>query len=483
MPFSLKTIFPILIALLVFLFPAPTGIQPYAWYYFAIFTGVIVGLILEPLPGGAIGLIGITFITIFAKFVYFSPAQLAQTNFNSVEQALTWALSGFSNATVWLIFGAFMFALGYQKTGLGKRLALLLVKKMGKKTLTLGYAILSADLLLAPFTPSVTARSGGTIYPIIRNLPLLYNSLPNDSSSRKIGSYLMWVAIASTCVTSSLFMTALAPNLLAIELVNNIVHIKLSWWIWFESFAPVGIFLLILVPLLTYWIYPPELKSGEAVPQWAATELEKMGKISPKEIILSMLIIIALLLWIFGGKFISATTVTLAIICLMLLTRVLSWDDIIQNSSAWNTLIWFATLVAMANGLNHVGFIGWFAQLIAQHLQGFSPVFVIVLFILFFFFLHYLFASVTAHTVAVLPIMLVVASTIPHVSLAHLSILLCLTLGIMGIITPYAIGPGPIYYGSGYLPSKDYWRLGFIFGLIYLSVFLLVGVPWVLLLR
>jgi L-tartrate/succinate antiporter len=71
-----------------------------------------------------------------------------------------WAVSGFGNSTVWLIFGAFMFAAGYDKTQFGRRLALILVKYLGRRSLTLGYAITFADLLLAPFTPSNTARSG-----------------------------------------------------------------------------------------------------------------------------------------------------------------------------------------------------------------------------------------------------------------------------------------------------------------------------------
>ena len=133
-------------------------------------------------------------VTVLSQFVLFAPAELAKPGFKAYNAALTWALSGFSNGTVWLIFGAFMFALGYEKTGLGKRISLLLVKKMGRRTLTLGYAVAVADTLLAPFTPSNTARSGGTIYPVIRNLPALYDSKPNDPSSRRIGSYLMWVA-------------------------------------------------------------------------------------------------------------------------------------------------------------------------------------------------------------------------------------------------------------------------------------------------
>ena len=111
-----------------------------------------------------------------------------------------------------------MFAMGYEKTGLGRRLGLGLVEKLGKRTLGLGYAIALSDLVLAPFTPSNTARSGGTIFPIIRNIPVLYGSTPEENP-RKIGSYLMWTAIATTCVTSSMFVTSLAPNLLALSIV------------------------------------------------------------------------------------------------------------------------------------------------------------------------------------------------------------------------------------------------------------------------
>jgi L-tartrate/succinate antiporter len=480
MTLSWKALAPIAVAIILALIPAPEGLAQHAWYFFAIFAGVIVGLMFEPLPGGAIGLIGVTLVTVLAQFVLYAPAELAKAGFKPANAALTWALSGFSNATVWLIFGAFMFALGYEKTGLGKRIALLLVKTMGRRTLTLGYAILIADTVLAPFTPSNTARSGGTIYPIIRSLPMLYDSKPNDPSARRIGSYIMWVAIAATCVTSSLFLTGLAPNLLAIELVKKTANVEFTWMQWFISFAPVGILLLIAIPLLTYWLYPPEIKEGNEVPVWAGQELAKLGGPGSREITLAVLVMIALILWIFGGDYINATTAALIVISLMTLTRVVTWDDIVKNASAWNTLTWFATLVALADGLNKVGFVKWFAESIAHYMSGFAPTTAMLVLIALFFFTHYMFASVTAHVTAVLPVMLAVGSTIPGMPMQQYSLLLCLTLGIMGIITPFATGPSPVYYGSGYLPSKDYWRLGAIFGVIFLAVFLVIGVPWVM---
>ena len=474
---------PLVVAIIIALIPAPAGLPQYAWYYVAIFAGVIVGLMFEPLPGGAIGLIGVALVTVLCEYVFFSPEQLAKPDFNPARASLSWALSGFSNTTVWLIFGAFMFALGYDKTGLGRRIALILVKAMGRKTLTLGYAVLIADTLLAPFTPSNTARSGGTIYPVIRNLPLLYDSKPNDPSMRRIGSYLMWVAIAATCVTSSMFLTALAPNLLAAELVQKIAKIQFAWMDWFLAFAPVGILLLAMVPLLTYWFYPPEVKEGTEVPAWAAKELEKMGPLARKEITLGILVVIALLLWIFGGEIMEATTAAIVIIALMLILNVVTWDDITANKAAWNTLAWFATLVALADGLTRVGFVKWFAESVAGHLSGSSPTVAVAALLLINFFGHYLFASGTAHVTAMIPVLLAVASTIQGINMHTVALGLCLQLGIMGIITPYATGPSPVYYGSGYLPAADYWRLGAIFGVIFFLAFLVIGVPWMLFMR
>ena len=477
---SWNSLLPLLIGIGVALLPAPAGLAPHAWHYFALFAAVITALVLEPLPGGAVGLIGLTVAVLLARFVLFSPEQLVKPGFNAPTAALTWALSGFSNATVWLIFGAFMFALAYEKTGLGRRIALALVKAMGSSTLYLGYAVLGADLLLAPFTPSNTARSGGTIFPVISHLPPLYDSKPNDPSMRRIGTYLMWVAIATTCVTSSLFMTALAPNVLAVELVRKTVHVDLQWLKWLFAALPACLLLLAIVPVLSYWIEKPSVKGGSEVPQWAAAELAKMGKLSVKEILLLVYVAGALGLWIFGDSFISATTVALVVIGMMLVTKVITWADMMQNKDAWNTYAWFATLVALADGLSRVGFIPWFATTVGAHLGGFTVMKALVILLMVNFLLHYLFASVTAHVTAVLPVLLAVGAAIPGMPVDRMALLLCLQLGIMGVITPYGTGPSPVYFGSGFLPGPIYWKMGTIFGLVYMTAFFLITVPWVM---
>ncbi|MCX5855576.1 MAG: anion permease, partial [Deltaproteobacteria bacterium] len=134
----------------------------------------------------------------------------------------------------------------------------------------------------------------------------------------------------------------------------------------------------------------------------------------------------------------------------------------------------------MADGLNKVGFVTWFAKSASALLTGLSPVLIMVILIAIFFVVHYMFASITAHTTAVLPVILAAGAVIPGIPVKTFALLLCYTLGIMGIITPYATGPGPVYFGSGYISRKDFWTLGLIFGLIFLLVLMGIGIPYIL---
>ncbi len=469
---------PLAIGLIMAVLPPPPGLAQYSWWYLSLFVTVIVGLIVEPVPAAAVGFLGVTVAAVLCRELLFSPAQLAAPGFNANSSAISWALSGFSNSTVWLIFSAFVFSLGYEKTGLGKRISLLLLSRLGGRTLTLGYAIMLADLSLAPFMPSNTARSGGTIYPIIENIPAFYQSKPNDPSSRRIGGFLMWTAIASTCVTSSMFLTGLATNVLAVELVRKTVHLDLAWGHWFLAFLPVGLILLAITPGLAYLLYPPELKTCPEVPDWARKELRALGRLSGGEITLLALVVIALALWIFGTSLMDPTTVALLVVGLLVVTRTVTWSNVLDDRPAFNTLIWFGTLVTLAGGLASTGVVGWLAGQVGPHLATMSPLGGLIGLILLFVGLHYLFASTTAHATALLPLMLTMATQIPGLPIAKAALALCLTLGIMGIITPYGCGPSPVYAGSGFLPGRDYWRLGAIFGAVYMLAFLLIGVPF-----
>lgn len=476
-----KTVAPLFVWLAILLWPIPARLNANQWHYFAVFAAVIAGLVLESMPVGAVGLIGLTFAAVMG-YVESDPTK-----------SLRWALSGFSESTVWLIVGAFVFSIGYRNSGLGKRIALLLVRMLGRKTLGLGYAVTFADLALGPATPSNTARSGGTIYPIVSNIPQIYGSEPGPTAG-KVGTYVMWTAFAATAVTSSMFLTALAPNAAALSIAKKTVGVDVSWSQWFIGFAPLGILLILLVPLVSYVVCRPQVKESPEIVAWAAGELKAMGSLSRNEWVMLALVILAMFLWItgsnkditvpfLGSNYINATMVVLVIISLLLVTGVVDFADIIAEKSAWEVFFYFTSLLTLASGLNEIGFIKWVAESFAKPLLGVSPMLALILLVTLFFWIHYFFSSITSHTAAVLPVVLAVGTGIPGLSVPTLTLLCLYCLGLMGVISPYATGPAPMYFGSGYIGKSDFWKFGLIFGVLYFAGLIVVVLPWLQMMR
>lgn len=479
--FRWKLIAPLVVWLAIYLWPVPAGLNVNQWHYFAVFAAVITGLILESMPVGAVGLIGLTVAGV-GGYIDADP-----------NKSLRWMLAGFAESTVWLIVGAFVFSIGYRKSQLGRRIALVLVRRLGTNTLGLGYAVAMSDFLLAPATPSNTARSGGIVYPIISNIPRIYGSEPGATAG-KIGTYVMWTAFAATAITSSLFFTALAPNAAALAIAKKTVGVDVSWGQWFIGFAPLGILLMIIVPLLSYAICRPEVKRSPEISEWAAKELAEMGPMSRNEWIMLALIVLAMFLWIagsspdihvpvLGSNFVNATTVVFIVISLMLITGVIEFADIVSEKSAWEVFFYFTSLLTLASGLNEIGFIKWFANEFAKPLTGLSPSTSMILLVALFFWIHYFFSSITSHAAAVLPVVLAVGSGIPDLPVTTLAMLCMYSLGLMGVISPYATGPAPMYYGSGYIGKGQFWGFGLTFGVLYFAGLLLIVLPWLAMVR
>jgi di/tricarboxylate transporter len=132
----------------------------------------------------------------------------------------------------------------------------------------------------------------------------------------------------------------------------------------------------------------------------------------------------------------------------------------------------------LSSGLNEIGFIKWVAAGVAGPLATLSPTLAMILLVALFFWIHYFFSSITSHAAAVLPVVLAVGSSIPGMPMATLTLLCVYSLGLMGVISPYATGPAPMYFGSGFIGKGDFWKFGLIFGLIYFAGLLLIVRPW-----
>ena len=229
--------------LLIWFLPVPSGIEPNGIHLFAIFCATIIGLILKPVDMGGVVFVGIV-IT-------------ALTGTLTIEESL----SGFSNATVWLILSAFLISRGFMKTGVGKRVAYIFIRLFGRTTLGLSYSLIMSEFILAPAMPSNTARSGGIFYPIIRSLCSAYSSEP-DKSPGKIGSFLILTQYHADVIISAMFLTSMAANLLIAEFTKNITGYEIQWTTWILGAIVPGILSLLLVPLVIYKIEQPEIKKS-----------------------------------------------------------------------------------------------------------------------------------------------------------------------------------------------------------------------------
>ena len=272
-------------------------------------------------------------------------------------------------------------------------------------------------------------------------------------------------------------LTALAPNLLAVDLMGRHTQHTLTWMEWATIMVPIMIPLFLLTPWLTYVIYPPTQKKSPEAPKWAAEELKKLGNVTFKEYLMAGLAVVALVLWIFGKEIgINATTTAICVMTVMVLTGIISWDDLLSEKAAFNVFIWFATLVALADGLKRVGVLDFIGKNSESMLSGLDTMALIISLLVLFYVLHYFFASTTAHVTALVPLFMVIATTfIPADQIIPFMVLLAGSLGVMGIITPYGSGPNPIWYGAGYISQAKWWGLGAIFGGLYL-IFIILGV-------
>jgi divalent anion:Na+ symporter, DASS family len=443
----------------VFFTPVPTGVDPAAWRLFAVFVATMVGLIAQPLPGGAMVFLGV--------------CTLCVTGIVPIAKAL----AGYSDSVVWLVLAAFFISRGMIKTGLGRRIALQFVRLIGKTSLGLAYSLALSDGILAMIIPSNAARSGGIIFPISRSLAETYDSRPGETAG-KLGSFLMVLLYNTDVVVCAMFLTGQASNALIAGFAKSTVGIDLTYGAWLIAGLLPGLLSLLVVPLVFYWLYPPAIKHTPAATELAQSELNAMGPLSSAEKLMLAVFALVLTLWLtLAWHSIDYAAVALLGVAVLLITRVLDWNDLLSERGAWDVFFWYGGLVQLARLLGESGVTRWFAQITAGWIAGWEWWAALGAILLVYFYAHYGFASITAHATAMFVPFLTVtvaAGTPPYLAVLLLAFFsnLCATL------THYGTTPGPIYFGAGYVPQGTWWRLGLIASFVNIPIWIAVGFIW-----
>jgi DASS family divalent anion:Na+ symporter len=227
------------------------------------------------------------------------------------------ALKGYADPIVWLVLAAFMISRGMIKTGLGRRIALLFVRAIGHSTLGLGYALISTDMLLASVIPSNAARAGGIVFPVAKSIAEAYDSRPGPTA-RKLGAFLMPLIYQCDVLTGQ------ASNVLIAKFAQDVTGIALTYPLWLLSSIVPGVISLIVVPLLLYRFFPPEIKHTPEAARQATEDLKRMGPMSAHEKLMLLVFVMVAALWMTTWLHgINYAVVALLGICVLLLTGVL----------------------------------------------------------------------------------------------------------------------------------------------------------------
>ena len=173
-----------------------------------------------------------------------------------------------------------------------------------------------------------------------------------------MGAYVMTTVFQTSTITSGMFITAMAANPLSVNLAAAAIGQTITWGQWALAASVPGLICLVAVPLILYVLYPPEVKDSPEAPVKAKEELEKLGPMTSDEKIMAAALSVTVALWIFGSKFgIGAVAAALVGLSTLLITGVITWKECLAEGPAWDTLTWFAALIAMAAYLNKYGLI------------------------------------------------------------------------------------------------------------------------------
>ncbi len=443
----------------ILLIPPPENISPPSWRLLAIFAATITGSIVQPIPGAAIVLLGVTALALFRVM--------------EIKDALT----GYADPVVWLVLAAFFISRGMIKTGLGRRIAFLFIKAIGRHSLGLAYALGSTETVLATVIPSTGARSGGIIFPIAKSLAEAYESRPGPTA-RRLGAFLMTSVYQCNVIVCAMFLTGQASNPIIARFAKEVTGIEITYARWAIGSIVPALLSLLVVPWLLYRVFPPEIKHTPAASEFASKELKQMGPMKWSERLMLMVFGLVAILWITTKLHgIDYAVVAMVGISVLLVTGVLDWEDLISEKAAWAVFIWYGGLIRMAEALGQTGLTKRFAEAAAGLTTGWQWWLALAVLLLIYFYAHYVFASITAHATAMfVPFLIVILAAGAPAYLAVLSLAYFSNLG--ASLTHYGTTPAPIYFGAGYTSQRSWWTLGLMTSVVTILIWSIVGFTW-----
>ncbi len=394
-------------------------------------------------------------------------------------QGLTTAMSGFGNTALTLVAAALFLAAAMTITGLDRRIALVILSRVGTRTSRIVIGSIVVSTVLAFLVPSATARAAAVI-PIMMGVILAFGV---DRKSRFAG-LLMITTVQAVSIWNVGIKTAAAQNMVAVGFVQKMLGHDITWLSWLIAAAPFSILMSIGLYFIMMIMMPPEAKEIPGGQDTVKKSLSQLGPMTGKEIRLLAVSLILLCFWSTEGilhPFDSSTTTTVAVALLFLPgIGVMDWKKA-NALIPWGTIVLFGVGISLGTALLQTQAAQWLANLIVDwfglnHLAALTILAVMAAFLII---IHLGFASATALASSMIPIVIAVMQKVqtPGISVLGMTLVLQFVVS-FGFILPVNSPQGMVAYGTDTFVTRDFIRTGIAITILAYLLTMLFGATY-----
>lgn len=394
------------------------------------------------------------------------------------KDALNMALSGFANSALALVASALFIAAAMTQTGLDKRIALLTLSKVGASTHRVLLGAIVVTILLSFIVPSATARVACMV-PIMMGVIAAFGV---DKRSAFAGGIMILVAQA-TSIWNVGIQTSAAQNLLTAGFMQKLLGQSVTWTDWLIAGVPWSL----LMSAVLYWVIlrvmPPETDRIEGGKEAVRKALSELGPMTFDERKLLAIVLTLLGFWATEGKLHSFDTASTTLVGLAALLMpglgVMSWKQA-QPRIPWGTVIVFGVGISLGGTVLATGAGTWLAKLLVANLgmEALSPFWVFAVLGAFLIIIHLGFASATALTSAMLPIMIALLLQLGgDINPLGMSMLLGYVVS-FGFLLPINAPQNMVCIGTDTFTARQFLRTGIWLTLAGYGLMLVFALTW-----
>jgi len=458
------------------LLPTPAGLPLAGHRMLAILGFAVVVWITEALD---YAVSAVVIAALMAVLLGLSPSLANPKVLIGTVQGLTMAMSGFSNTALTLVAAALFLAAAMSITGLDRRIALVILARVGTRTSRIVIGAIVVSTVLAFLVPSATARAA-TVVPIIMGIILAFGV---EKKSRFAG-LLMITTVQAVSIWNIGIKTAAAQNMVAVGFIQKMLGHDVTWFDWFIAAAPFSVAMSVGLYAIMMIMMPPEASEIPGGQVSVRKALAELGPMTGAQLRLLTLSLILLGFWASEGllhSFDSSTTTTVAV-ALLFLPRIGVMDWKKANALIpWGTVVLFGVGISLGTVLLQTQAAQWLANLIVSWfgLNALPSFSILAIMAAFLVVIHLGFASATALAASLIPIVIAVLQKVetPGINVLGMTLILQFVVS-FGFILPVNSPQGMFAYGTDTFTSRDFVRTGLVITVLAYALTLLFGATY-----